>query len=534
MVPIALALASLGLLVYDHFRGSTCSRSGLSTAALAAVLVRLSLTHRASRANLVSTRHQARTDSLTGLGNRSRPPARARRGAGEPAPHVLLMLDLDGFKNYNDSYGHPAGDALLARLGSRLAAAATPPRHGLPHRRRRVLRARRLAGRPIARAADRAARTALSEDGEGFMIGASAGHAALPGDAEDAEEALRVADRRLYAEKNSGRISARLQSAGVLRSALNETIQSWSGTPTRWWHSPWRSRGASVSTRTRSSAWRSRRAARHRQDRDPGSILQQARPARRRRMGVHAAPHADRRAHRPERARAHRRGRTDSLESRALGRHRLSRSARGDDIPLGAQIVFVCDAYAAMTWDRCYTPAMSPADAQAELRRNAGTQFAPRWSTPSSPHRRHHSPHRYFASPFLPDPAEHEEGRPRAAPLDARCDRGSADPSHLRRHRVRAPAAAVGAGVEEAPADRGKPQREGRRAVRVGLRPDEVVGPDERRDPVDGVADLVQRGSEPDRVSPADDEPADLRGRPLTCWSASSARPPRRTPRPAR
>ena len=48
-----------------------------------------------------------------------------------------------------------------------------------------------------------------------------------------------------------------------------------------------------------------------------------------------------------------------------------------DEIPLGSQIVFVCDAYSAMTGDRCYKPAMSQSDARAELRRNAGAQFAP-------------------------------------------------------------------------------------------------------------------------------------------------------------
>ncbi|MGZ8695419.1 MAG: diguanylate cyclase domain-containing protein, partial [Gaiellaceae bacterium] len=90
-----------------------------------AVLVRLSLTHRQSRSNLVSTRVQARTDALTGIGNRWALQRALDQALDEPDPHVLLRLDLDGFKNYNDSYGHPAGDALLTRLGTALAAAAT-------------------------------------------------------------------------------------------------------------------------------------------------------------------------------------------------------------------------------------------------------------------------------------------------------------------------------------------------------------------------------------------------------------------------
>ena len=50
----------------------------------------------------------------------------------------------------------------------------------------------------------------------------------------------------------------------------------------------------------------------------------------------------------------------------------------GDDIPLGSQIVFVCDAFSAMTADRPYAPARTEEDAIAELRRHAGSQFSPR------------------------------------------------------------------------------------------------------------------------------------------------------------
>ena len=50
----------------------------------------------------------------------------------------------------------------------------------------------------------------------------------------------------------------------------------------------------------------------------------------------------------------------------------------GEEIPLGARIIAVCDAYDAMTSDRLYRRALPPEDALAELRRCAGAQFDPR------------------------------------------------------------------------------------------------------------------------------------------------------------
>ena len=47
-------------------------------------------------------------------------------------PRALILFDLDGFKDYNDTFGHPAGDGLLARLGLRLADAVRG--HGRAYR----------------------------------------------------------------------------------------------------------------------------------------------------------------------------------------------------------------------------------------------------------------------------------------------------------------------------------------------------------------------------------------------------------------
>ncbi len=157
--------------------------------------------------------HQALHDSLTGLPNRTlfydrlnQSLLSARRERKEVA---LGMLDLDGFKDVNDAFGHAAGDELLkqwaGRLSSGLRATDTAARIGgdefawiLP----------RVAGRQaVERMARRRLRVLLEPfaiDKRSVEIGVSAGIALYPDDGRDADTLMRHADSAMYAAKRHG------------------------------------------------------------------------------------------------------------------------------------------------------------------------------------------------------------------------------------------------------------------------------------------------------------------------------------------
>ncbi len=223
-VPLAFGSIGLGLLVYGAIAGLNLVAVALAGASLLAMLLRATLTFGENIAMLRTSRDEALTDSLTGLGNRralGRTLDALLADATPEHPIVLALFDLDGFKQYNDTFGHPAGDTLLIRLGANLAAFLGDRGQAFRMGGDEFCALFATSGEPIEPMVLGAA-TALSEQGDGFAIGCSHGAIVLPLEAREAVEALRIADHRMYANKHAGRTSAGRQSKDVLLRALAE------------------------------------------------------------------------------------------------------------------------------------------------------------------------------------------------------------------------------------------------------------------------------------------------------------------------
>jgi two-component system, cell cycle response regulator len=176
---------------------------------------------RENRRLLAASRDEARTDPLTFLGNRRRLVEDLTHVIDSGGhTHVFALFDLDGFKAYNDSFGHTAGDSLLRRLAGNLAAGVSP--EGLAYRLGGdefciLTPVTTRGGEPIA-----AASAALSEQGVGFAVRSSWGAVFVPDEADDAVEALSLADRRMYVQKSRRPRSPERQTRNVLLRALHE------------------------------------------------------------------------------------------------------------------------------------------------------------------------------------------------------------------------------------------------------------------------------------------------------------------------
>jgi two-component system, cell cycle response regulator len=379
-----LYVALVGLVLHSAHAIVGFGGSGLDwlfdhslTALAICAAVACALMFRENSRLLAASRAEARTDSLTGLGNRRRlieDLTHLLDRGGQP--HVFALFDLDGFKAYNDSFGHTAGDTLLRRFAGNLVAAVSPDG-----------RAYRLGGdefciltpvtagggEPIA-----AASAALSEQGAGFSVRSSWGAVFVPEEADDAVEALSLADRRMYTQKSRRPRSPERQTRNVLLRALHE-------------------RSPAIGDHLQGVAPLAvalGQAAHLRHD----ELDEIARASELHDIGKIGVPDGILR----------KRGPLNQAEWTLMRNHtligerilasapamapvaRLVRSTHerwdgsgypdglaGEEIPLGSRVIAVADAFVAMTQQRPWRTTLSHQDALNELRQCAGTQFDP-------------------------------------------------------------------------------------------------------------------------------------------------------------
>jgi diguanylate cyclase (GGDEF)-like protein len=377
VVPSAAAISCLALEFADHYHRLSTAAHVLASLCLLLVVVRLGLSFAENVRMLRHSRREAVTDALTGLANRRALELKLQaRLAEEPVrSFVLAFYDLDGFKTYNDTFGHQAGDLLLMRLGARVSEA-------LPG-----ADVFRLGGDEFCVLVDEAtggetaalaAATALQESGPKFEVGCSYGVVRIPDEAANIESAMLLADARMYEQKGERRPNAADESHHVLVRALAE-------------------RNGELGQHHDDVAELVVEVCRE-MELDAGELIAVRRAAELHDVGKLAIP--DEILNKP--------GPLDEHEWEFMRRHtivgeRIVASATslrdvapivrssherwdgggypdslaGEAIPFGARIVAVCDAYDAMTTTRPYREAMSHADALAELRRCAGHQFDP-------------------------------------------------------------------------------------------------------------------------------------------------------------
>jgi diguanylate cyclase (GGDEF)-like protein len=290
-----------------------------------------------------------------------------------------MLFDLDGFKQFNDWHGHPAGDALLKRLGERLAAAVAP-----------AAGAFRLGGDEfcVLAAADEvesqrlreAAMDALSDVDGGFEVGSSCGLVMVPRDAATASAVLQLADERLYAEKaRRRRFAVGHQATSALVQALQEREP---GLGQQLHDVAELVRRVAVALGIEGDELE--RIVRAAELHDvgkvavPDAILSKPGPLSEAEWGfmrehtivgdriLSAAPALE-----------------DAAKLVRASHERYDGTGYpdrlcGEEIPLGARIVAVCDAFHAMTSERPYRPALSIPEALDELHRCSGAQFDPK------------------------------------------------------------------------------------------------------------------------------------------------------------
>jgi GGDEF domain-containing protein len=378
--PAAFALVAIALLVYDHLnRKVTEIVFWLTLALIVSVFARVMGTLHKQSGELEQQSRDALSDRVTGLQNSRKLEADIATTVGTPGERrMLMLLELDGLQSYNDRFGYEAGNDLLRRTAQALIDAVAPL-GGSAYRGD----GGRLAA--LVPAGDRqlgelllAATASLRGDDEGLTISTSYGEVAIPEEATDPESAFHLAGKRLAAQKQRQHRSARRQAHAVLMAALS-------------------TRQPQLRDHLRIVAYRaiglSRRLGVDREQIDDIALAAELHD-----VGLLAVPEAVLGKEGPLSE-----NETASIKSHSVAGERIIAAApglasvavlvrasterfdgrgypdgiAGEAIPLGSRIIAVAVAFAALTSQRPYRPALDIEEALAELRRCAGTQFDP-------------------------------------------------------------------------------------------------------------------------------------------------------------
>jgi diguanylate cyclase (GGDEF)-like protein/putative nucleotidyltransferase with HDIG domain len=390
-------MASLSLLLAVLW-----DRSPFLSAALVGPVVAIALYQRSVHRELRAMR-LALTDPLTGLGNHRYFHEQLERTLNEgesSGQHVALCLfDIDDFKQINDLRGHPAGDEVLVAVASRLRRDGEAFRLGGDEFALLLIGFEELAALRIAEGV--LERAASIDTGSGLELRLSAGIAVYPAVGVERSELVSVADSALYLAKDHGKNRVRVYRPDLLELVELRRLAE----------------GPDRAARLRAAA--SLAHAVDERDAYTGShsyMVGELAAKVARRMGLEgeqveltrlagslhdlgklAIPEEILRKPGPlneaERLVLERHPQIgfrmlDSLGVEPVASWVLHHHERwdgggypehldGEHIPLGSRILFVTDAYDAMTSDRIYRSRLSHERAIAELERCAGTQFDP-------------------------------------------------------------------------------------------------------------------------------------------------------------
>jgi diguanylate cyclase (GGDEF)-like protein/putative nucleotidyltransferase with HDIG domain len=396
VVPFAL-MASTALMLVVLWQ-----RTPFLFAALMGPLVAISLYQRSTHKALNAIR-LALTDPLTGLGNHRHFHERLQRELAQADEHSgmvsLCFLDIDDFKRVNDQFGHPAGDRVLSQVASRLRQGGESFRLGGDEFA--VLLVGMDEQLALATTQSIVQRIADTELGKAGAITVSAGVATFPQHGRERDSLIRLADGALYWAKEHGKNQVRLARADVAE--LSEFRRVASGVDRIARFRAAASLARAVDSRDAYTGSHSERVANLAAEvaaqlglpaeeieltRLAGSLHDLGKLAIPEEILRKPAALSD-----AERLVLERHPQIGYRMLESLGvdpiaywvLHHHERwdgsgypdGLAGERIPLGARIIFVSDAFDAMTSDRLYRDSLSYEDAIAEVERCSGSQFDP-------------------------------------------------------------------------------------------------------------------------------------------------------------